>query len=1038
MKNRFSKMGKQASLVLLLLTAGGLTSCKDDYTLDDEKPSWLNSSIYESLQEKGNFKNYLRLLGDPDVNPLNARPLTEVLSRTGSKTVFVTTDDMWEEFFRHNATLPENNPWHTATSYDNLSVSQKKLLIHTSMLNDAIVMENLASSEGDNITRGEYMRRYTDVETTDTVTYLDGNSLPISYNTKVDENGKPCEADYWWRFREANGGKGIYLVCDSSTSMMSFFTSEYLSKNNITDNDFNIFMGTPRVTSDVHIYNAKLSKNSMDIVAENGYVNITDKVIYPLPNMAEALRTSGKTRIISHILDRWSAPFYSNQITEAYKDVMASRGITWTDSIFVKRYFSDLSYGSKALKSDPQNSANLFNYGGDAEKLLLPFDPGWNAINTSGAGEKTDMAAMFVPNDVTLWKYFTKGGGGWGLIETYCDPSVEYSDAHTEEDFDKLFHNIDQIPTNKLQPLLAVMMRDRFSGSVPSKMTTLRDDANEQIYYPDDIENIESTILANNGVVYVMNEVYGPAAYRCVAGPVFLGEGMQVINFAIFNGSTAMADYMGLNYYAYLMAMRSQFAFFIPTDEALKYYYDPLSFKSRGKSRVINYYFKGGNAMPITGAAYNYAPETGEIGAKQSSENIDRYPDDIVNRLKDILESHTIVLDGIKSIDEDIDEYYLSKNGTPIKVIRENGKVVKVQGAFQIENQAAGVEGFISDAHKSGIYTEAKGVQENIITESYAMQNGTSYKLDSPLIPASRSVFNILSNDNNPAESEYEQFYNLCRPDEEIIKACGLVDISIYKTTKDQEKELKKYRTFIDDNGPDNNIAFFNNYNYTAFIPTNQAVEEAIGKGLPTWDSIREEYENCEKDEDEHLVNGEDSLRLQAKITYLINFVRYHFADNSVFVDKSTFAPREFVTSSFDAKKELFCKIKVQRVKGINGTILQVLDANNMIMDENSSRYMELKDGGEWTTIEGNYNIMARDVSCSSKPTKNTMNNIKIEGSSAIVLHEIPHVLNYETLPDNGNYDRDWVEWGKQYKKRYEIPSRGMLLQKKELLRQIR
>ena len=163
MRNRLSKWSRKTTKMVALLAACGLLyACKDEYLLDDEKPSWLNSSVYESLQQRGNFNTYLRLLGDKDVNPENVRPLTDVLSRTGSKTVFVANDDAWEAFFKSNAQLPEKDPWHTATSYENLSVSQKKLLIHTSMLNNAIVMENLASSQGSGSNRpvrGEYMRR---------------------------------------------------------------------------------------------------------------------------------------------------------------------------------------------------------------------------------------------------------------------------------------------------------------------------------------------------------------------------------------------------------------------------------------------------------------------------------------------------------------------------------------------------------------------------------------------------------------------------------------------------------------------------------------------------------------------------------------------------------------------------------------------------------------------------------------------------------------------------------------------------------------
>ena len=177
MTNRLSKWSRYSSRVVCLLAACGLMyACKDEFILDDEKPSWLNSSIYESLEQKGNFRTYLKLLADKDVNPEGVRPLTDVLSRTGSKTVFVANDSAWDAFFAANAHLPEANPWHYATSYENLSQAQKKLLIHTSMLNNAIVMENLASSQSDGTsspTRGEYMRRYTDVEATDSITFLE-------------------------------------------------------------------------------------------------------------------------------------------------------------------------------------------------------------------------------------------------------------------------------------------------------------------------------------------------------------------------------------------------------------------------------------------------------------------------------------------------------------------------------------------------------------------------------------------------------------------------------------------------------------------------------------------------------------------------------------------------------------------------------------------------------------------------------------------------------------------------------------------------
>lgn len=991
MRNRLSKMGKTASWMLILLAACGATSsCKDEYKLDDEKPSWLTSSIYSSLEQKGNFTNYLRLLGDKDVNPANARPLTEVLSRTGSKTVFVADDEAWEAFFKKNATLPESNPWHTATSYDNLSVAQKKLLIHTSMLNNAIVMENLASEEGSGSKagdRGEYMRRYTDVEATDSITHLDGNSLPVNYNIG---NG---ETDYWKRFRTESGGKGLYLVDDSAT-MMVHFTQEHMAKNNVTDEDFKIIMGRERQTYDVHIYDALLTNK--DGVCENGYVNITEKVLTPLPNMAEQIRTSGQTNIFSHMIDRWSAPFYARNVTKSYEDICAARGQQFTDSIFEKRYFSDLSKGHTALSKDPDGET--FRDSASTE-VGLKFDPAYNAYRDEKASPQMDMAAMYVPNDETLWKYFSEGGGGWQLIQTYCDPTVKYSAAHTADDYERLFRNIDQIPLSTLRSLINIIMFRSFVGSVPSKMTKLRDDAQEQIFYPEDKEHIVGSLLANNGVVYITDKVYGPADYTSVAAPAYISKDNLVMRWAIYNGSSNSTDYMGLNYYAYLKAMQSRFVFFLPSDDALRYYFDPVSFKSQ-KSRMVNFYYKSA-AFPIAYKMYDFNPSTGELGKNYNLEKMSN--DEITNRLKDILESHTIVLDGPSELNSDIDEYYVTKNGSAIKVERENGKIVRVKGGFQLENEQAGVEGTITAANK-GEYTEMRGVQSTKVTDEQDMSNGTTYILDSPIVPSSKSVYNVLTNNGQFDSEAFSRFYELCHINEEIIRKCGLVDESLSKTQ--QNTEMKKYQVFVDDNGPDYNIQFFNNYRYTVFVPTAEAIDDAVAHGLPTWESMEEYYE-------EHLdsVSNElDSIAkvtLQAQITYLTNFVRYHFTDNSVFVDNSTFAPTDYVTASYDNVKGVFCKVNVQRPQA---KVLEVQDGN----------------GGQWLKIDGNlpHNILARDVTCSSKPDskKTTMNDIKIDGSSFAVIHQIPGVLNHMPLV-NGRYDNTWTTpaAARKYLKRFGI-----------------
>lgn len=991
MRNRFSTTAKHTAHALCVLAACGLSwACSDDYKWDDEKPTWLNSSIYESLQEGmkddngqviHTFSNYLRLLDDKDVNPEGVRNLKDVLSKTGSKTVFVADDNAWQQFFQRNATLPANNPWHNATSYERLSAAQKKLLIHTSMLNNAIVMENLASSDGngtDAPMRGQYMRRYTDVDLVDSVTFLPAEEVPTTFNPDDDTN-----RNFWKEFDTRNGGKGIYLVMDSTRSMMLHFTQEHMANHLITNDDFRRFMGRDRATRDVHIYDALLLKQ--DGVAENGYVNLTEKVVTPLPNMAELIRTNGKTNIFSHMLDRFSYPYQNTAVTENYKKLHPE----FNGIIYTKRYFSLVGAGNKSQTLTPTGKAF------DTE-AYLQFDPGWNEFRNE-YDAREDMAAMFVPNDEAMLEYFSEGGAGWQLVQTYAtDPYAEVN----PNDLTTLYQKIDMVPLSTLYKLINVIMFPSFNGSVPSKMTQLRDyESQENMFTPDDVNEIDTCMLACNGAVYVMNKVYGPASYISVAAPANISKTNMIMKWAINNGADQSNDQMHLNYSAYLMAMRSQFTFFLTSDEALTRCYDPVSLTNQ-HPRVIRFSYTNNTALPVQIGKinYRYDPANGTIGEQYRSDELAK--SELINRLKDILESHTIVHDGTNPIDNE-DEYYVAKNYSALKVTKDDQhRVTRVQGGFQLENERAGIVG-----GERG--TVVVGVTPS---NTNKMANGTTFVIDdSPILPTSKSIYNII---NKEFGEQCSSFYDLTDMNiyEEVIKACGL--------------KLNKINVWLDGNsggGIDYNVKFFSNYGYTVFVPTNDAIERARQNGLATWDDILADYESLPEDEDgtgKRILNGADSLRLQAKITFLSNFVRAHFVDNSIFADKSERPEDEYVTSSYDTELGSFVKVHISRQKVGGETTLFVRDDQ----------------GGEKFPVVGNLkNIMARDVTCLKDPNgdysgskfsptgKSNMNNIVVQSASYAVIHQIDGVLNHTHL-ENGQYPRfDTVSECKAYLRQHPI-----------------
>ena len=362
-----------------------------------------------------------------------------------------------------------------------------------------------------------------------------------------------------------------------------------------------------------------------------------------------------------------------------------------------------------------------------------------------------------------------------------------------------LYREIDQVPLGTLQALINIIMMRSFVGSVPSKMTKLRDDAQEQLFYAEDIDKIDTCLLACNGAVYIMDDIYGPADYTSVTSPAYISTTNNIIKWAIYNGSSG-TDYMGLNYYAYLKAMQSEFTFFLPSDAALQYYYDPTSFKSTSK-RLIQFSYRN-QAFPIQSKCINYDPATGVTGRAITGQGASIQQSEITNRLKDILESHTIVHDGTNPIHGE-DEYFLSKNGNAIKVARdENGTVTQVWGGFQLENL------------RQGISSENPGVDTCNVTKAFeSLKNGQTYILDAPLIPTYRSVYSILTGDEGwvgkdsaqwYAEDPYARFYELCEVQEQYIYGCGLVDINLSQS--ERRSAMKKFTIFVNDNGLDYNI----------------------------------------------------------------------------------------------------------------------------------------------------------------------------------------------------------------------------------------
>ena len=983
-----------------------------------------NPAILETLNTMGSFKSYLRLLSDPDVNPTATRnsSFADALSAPGTKTLFVASDEAWDAFFENNKRLPKSNPWHYAQSYEKLSKSQKRLLFHSSILHQAIAVDQLSSTSGEDPVSGTLLRRYTDVETLDSVARVAVTDLPMSYwsadRQTTEEAAAAPETDQWGRIR--NGGllgyDSIYVLQDGSVPMMVHITPEYMKNHKITEEDLRVILGHSASDGNVHIDGACVDRS--DILCENGYINMMSNPLAPLANMAELIRTNGRTNIYSHLLERFSVPFQNKELGSMYAKLNPK--FLEVDTLYAKRYYSMRSYGSTA------NENKALNYGesGNYANASLVYDPGWNGYFPLGQTAECDMGAMFVPNDEQMLMFFNQGAGRLFLEQyTLNHRAGQYS----INDLELLYQDIDQIPLRVVAAILNHGMFDSFAQSVPSKMYKLRKGNTERIFSERDTRltkdggTIDTVMLACNGAVYVMDNVFTPSDFNCVATPAYLGSDCNIMRWAIYSDQEGQG-FMGMDYYAYLKVMENQLSFFMPNDTALEYYYDPMSFTSRFP-RVMRFMYTTGNFPIYLGRAVlaKFDVTTGTIGNDLITEHTNKT--EIINRLRQMLEHNTVAHEnGINAINTEEDQYYLSKNGMGIKVTRGAEGVIYAQGGFQLENEREG----LADNHP--------GILRCNVAEKGEYKNGWTFTLDAPMIPAARSVFSVLSNiqrgqKGEPADysneetinsNPYYEFFRLCNEiDENLIIKSGLVDENDPKydiSTPTGERALlaaiDKYRTFIDNNAVDYNVRFFSNYNYTVFVPTNEAVKAAIAKGLPTWESIYEDFYNC-ANEDGCLTNAQDSARIQAKIIYLTNFIRTHFADKSIFADKSELAT-DLSTNSYNRDYGTFGKVYVQRVKTGGETNLMVKD--NTAEAKWISTVSSTSDGRDVK------NIMTCDRECNSRVKDQSMNGKTVISSSYSVIHLINGVLNHDALNADGTYPKfNDSNAARQYVKRFAI-----------------
>ena len=819
-----NRPGKASHKLLLacgaLFAAAALQSCEKDILTG--QPEWLGNSIYERLEEgivvngeKQSFTVVLRLIDDLDQK--------EVLSRTGSKTLFVASDEAYAEWFK-------NNSW-GVTSYEQLSTAQKKLLLNNSMINNAYLLELMSNVSGNPPKEGLCMRRATASSIYDSVPSMSVDEMPVDPLLKA-------RLDTWSSLRER--GKDIHILKNASTAPMIHFLPEFMAKNKITGEDLSILTnGVSNSINDSWINGKKVISDEQ--TCKNGYIYVVDGVIESNRNMAEIIRTEPEMSGWSHLLDRFSTPIRctGSTLTEF------QRLYNTTDTVYELRYFSKASLNASLLNKTPQEYT---------VPATLPFDPGLNQYmwtNTMSYDMHYDAGAMIVPTNEALdywWEH-----SGKGLQDEYG--------------------TWDSVPAKTLSKLLNVNMLTSFVDAVPSKFNSIVDDSKVELGIT--TSDVVKCYMGCNGVIYLVNKVFGPSEYRSVVYPALAHQSlMGVIYYAIDS----------YDFGPYLNSMDSRFSMFLPYNDILDptgeykclYYLDPCTYGQPLQTLWMFYFNEDDQDV----SAVRYQCVVDEFGGIEIKDAINAAPSAsmVQNRLSDLVDNLIVVGDI-----ESGQEYYKTKAGSVIRVLG-SGSNMRVQGGLQMETGQELSFSTVYDMTENG--------------------NGKSYGLVGTDVPltASKSVYQVLKEVADAGGDSL--FFQLLSNDDSSD--------ALLSTTSGTSGNY-----YCANDAENKNVRIFDNYNYTVYVPSDTSIQRMINQGyLPTW----ADWDAYTDDVDR---GDQNAKKCQDSIAAIIhNFVRYHIQDNSVYMGGETVASTKYETGKLNPKNKRFYSLTISA------------DANNMTVTD--------------------------------------------------------------------------------------------------------
>jgi uncharacterized surface protein with fasciclin (FAS1) repeats len=336
-------------LTILLLSITSLIACNKKFDEYYARPTNLEPPIYQQLQSKEKFKNFLAVIDKAGYK--------QTLSAAGYWTVFAPNDSAFQVYFTANNTSVEKMDSNKARSLVQF------MLVYNAFQKDKI--DDYQSSAG--WLPDQAFRRRT--------AYYTG------FYDDTMQNGQPVKTIQ-------SNRNGSYVSTDNNNKYIPYFTDIYFSSRGLTASDYNYFYPNTQYGG-FNVSEAKVV--TKDIIAENGVIHEIDRVLTPLPSIEEYLRSKPEYSEFKKLFDKYLVSFIANSdATNRYKLLTGDN-----KQVYVKIYNTSLAFSPnnenylKLQDNDgQQNSWTMFVPKNDVllayeKKVLLEYYQSFDNTPTS-------------------------------------------------------------------------------------------------------------------------------------------------------------------------------------------------------------------------------------------------------------------------------------------------------------------------------------------------------------------------------------------------------------------------------------------------------------------------------------------------------------------------------------------------------------------------------------------------------------------------------------------------------------------------------